>query len=106
MPGGDAEAALVVLDASRESYRAYYTEIESIAQSSLHALRPAGGGRGASTSGASGGGSGASGHGGGADAAIRLVERYVPRGALRKVPPVWRARAMRAANKAAGLRRR
>ena len=97
--GGDNAEAEAKLDSSRQQYHEYYAEIEAIAQSSLHALRPTGGGGGRSGSG--GGGSARAGrHGGGADAAIRVVERYVPRSLLRKVPPVWRARLIRTANKA------
>ena len=43
-PGGDGPAAWVGLDECREAYRSFYAEVESIAQSSLHALRPEGGG--------------------------------------------------------------
>lgn len=91
-------------DALREEYHAYYAEIEAIAQSSLHALRPTGSGGGR----ASGGGAGgvAVRRGGGADAAIRVVERYVPRSLLRKVPPVWRSRLVRTADKAGRVLKR
>lgn len=106
-PGRDDAATAATLDAARAAYADYYTGIERIAQSSLHALRPKGGGGG--TGGAvarAGGGKGGGTHGSGADAAIRVVERFVPRSLLRKVPPVWRARLMRTANKAGRLVRR
>jgi uncharacterized membrane protein YgcG len=107
VPDGDGPATQVRLDESREAYRAYYADIEAIAQSSLHALRPTGGGPG----GGGGGGKGASSssgssRGGGADALIRVAERAVPRSLLRKVPPVWRARLVRTANRASRLVRR
>lgn len=105
VPGGDGSAATARLDASREAYRAFYAEIESIAQSSLHALRPVGGGSGGSNGGPSGSVAGVA-RGSGADAVIRLAERLVPRSLLRKVPPVWRARLVRTANRAARLVRR
>ena len=95
------------LDESREAYRAYYAEIEAIAQSSLHALRPAGGGAGASGARRKRAASAAGvARGGGADALIRVAERMVPRSLLRKVPPVWRARLVRTANRASRLARR
>lgn len=112
--GGDAPAARDRLDASRAAYRAFYAEAEAVAQSSLHALRPAGAGAsgGSSVGSVSGGSSGgASGRalvarGGGADAVIRVAERVLPRSVLRKVPPVWRARIVRTANRAGRLVRR
>lgn len=103
--GGDSAEEARRLDASREQYREYYAEIEAIAQSSLHALRPAGGG-GKSASGGGAGVARTGRHGGGADAAIRVVERYVPRSMLRRVPPVWRARLIRGANRAGRVLKR
>lgn len=100
--GPDVAAAL---DISRARYHAFYAEIEAIAQSSLHALRPAGR--------ASGGGVAArqaglpsSGHGRGADAVIRTAEKIVPRKVLRRVPPSSRAWIVRAANRLDRLVRR
>ena len=103
---GGAEVA-AALDASRAGYHAFYAEIESIAQSSLHALRGSGG-RAAKPggSGAAPRGAGRSGRGRGADAVIRVAEKVVPRRLLRKVPPVWRSRLVRAADKAGRLVRR
>jgi hypothetical protein len=107
VPGGDDAAAMKQLDASREAYRDFYAETEAIAQSSLHALRPAGGGAGGGGGGGRGRGSSSGGaRGGGADALIRVAERAVPRRVLRKVPPVWRARLVRTANRASRLVRR
>jgi hypothetical protein len=98
-PDGDDAEGEKRSDALRSEYHDYYAEIEAIAQSSLHALRPAGGGgRGRSGGGSTGGA--VVRRGGGADAAIRVVERFVPRSMLRKVPPVWRSRLVRAADKA------
>ena len=103
--GPEARSAL---DASRAGYHAFYADVEAIAQSSLHALRPAGSAGSASS--AAGQGSGSRGlavaSGGGADAVIRLAERFVPRRLLRKVPPVWRARLVRIADRAGRLVRR
>ena len=104
VPDGDGPEAMARLDASREDYRAYYAEIEAIAQSSLHALRPAGGAAGARGGGAAKGAARAGvARGGGADALIRVAERLVPRSLLRRVPPVWRARLVRTANRASRL---
>ena len=102
--GGDAEPAQQRLDASRADYHAYYAEIEAIAQSSLYALRPSAG-AGAGRAGGPGSVARAAGvaRGGGADAVIRVAERVVPRSMLRKVPPVWRARMVRTANRAGRL---
>jgi hypothetical protein len=105
--GGDGPAVQATLDRSRESYHAFYAEIEAIAQSSLHALRPTGSAaaRGSSAGGPAGS-AGRTGGGGGADAVIRAAERFVPRSLLRKVPPVWRARLVRLADRAGRLVRR
>ena len=101
---GGAEAR-TALDASRARYHAFYADVEAIAQSSLHALRPTG-----SAGSDAGQGSASRGlvaaTGGGADAVIRLAERFVPRRLLRKVPPVWRARLVRVADRAGRLVRR
>jgi hypothetical protein len=107
-PGGDNAEAAAELDRSRESYHTFYAEIEAIAQSSLHALRPAGGTGSAAAGGRSVGSArgGASSRGSGADALIRAAERVVPRKMLQRVPPVWRARIMRGANRAGNLVRR
>jgi hypothetical protein len=94
------------LDASRASYHAFYADVEAIAQSSLHALRPEGSAGSAATTRVSRPRDRATGHGGGADAVIRLAERFVPRRLLRKVPPVWRARLVRVADRAGRLVRR
>ncbi len=102
VPGGDAPPALARLDASRAAYHAYYAEIEAIAQSSLHALRPAGGAKAGVGAAAVARAAGVA-RGGGADAVIRVAERVVPRTMLRKVPPVWRARLVRTANRAGRL---
>ena len=102
VPGGDAAPALATLDASRTEYHEYYAEIEAIAQSSLHALRPAGGARAGGGAKAVARAAGVA-RGGGADAVIRIAERVVPRTMLRKVPPVWRARLVRTANRAGRL---
>ncbi len=104
---GGAEAR-TALDVSRAGYHAFYADVEAIAQSSLHALRPSGSAGSAGS--AAGQGSGSRGlavaSGGGADAVIRLAERFVPRRLLRKVPPVWRARLVRVADRAGRLVRR
>ncbi|MDQ1599823.1 MAG: hypothetical protein QOD68_1297 [Actinomycetota bacterium] len=106
-PAGDGPAVWVGLDECRQAYRSFYADVESIAQSSLHALRSEGGGApsvgrvGRSLS--DGPGTAA---GGGADALIRVAERFVPRTMLQRVPPVWRSRLIRAANRAGRLIRR
>ena len=108
--GGDSAENRAVLDESRERYHTFYSEAEDIAQSTIHALRPKGGSTGgdkgtdATRSGTSGAG-GAS-RGSGADAVIRVAERVVPPKLRRRVPPVWRSRIMRTANKAANIVRR
>ena len=108
--GGDSAENRAVLDESRERYHTFYSEAEDIAQSTIHALRPKGGSTGgdrgavATRAGASGG-AGTS-RGSGADAVIRVAERVVPPKLRRRVPPVWRSRIMRTANKAANLVRR
>jgi hypothetical protein len=102
-PGEGGAEVLSALDASRAAYHAFYADIEAIAQSSLHALRPAGS---AATARVSRPRDRATGRGGGADAVIRLAERFVPRRLLRKVPPVWRARLVRVADRAGRLVRR
>jgi hypothetical protein len=108
--GGDSAENRAVLDESRERYHAFYAEAEDIAQSTIHALRPKAGATGESkgavakrpgTSGSSAGSRGS-----GADAVIRVAERVVPPKLRRRVPPVWRSRIMRTANKAANLVRR
>jgi hypothetical protein len=104
--GGDDVALQSSLDRSRERYQAFYAEIEAIAQSSLHALRPTGAARAGAASGAAAGSAGRRAHGGGADAVIRAAERYLPRRLLRRVPPVWRARLIRAADRAGRVLRR
>jgi hypothetical protein len=96
-----------VLDRSREAYHAFYAEAEAIAQSTIHALRPAaGGGKAGSVARRSAGGAAVSGRGSGADALIRVAEKVLPPKVRRRVPPVWRSRIMRAANKASRLVRR
>lgn len=107
VPGGDGADVQAELDRSRASYHAFYAEIEAIAQSSLHALRPAGSGAATGSSAARPAGSASRrGGGGGADAVIRVAERVVPRSLLRKVPPVWRARLVRLSDRAGRLVRR
>jgi hypothetical protein len=106
--GGDSAENHAVLDRSREAYHAFYAEVEAMAQSTIHALRPKGGaagGKGVVARRSAGGGVVAS-RGSGADALIRVAERVVPRKMLRRVPPVWRSRIMRAANKAARVVKR
>jgi hypothetical protein len=106
--GGDSAENHAVLDRSREAYHAFYAEVEAMAQSTIHALRPKGGaagGKGVVARRSAGGGVVAS-RGSGADAIIRVAERVVPRKMLRRVPPVWRSRIMRAANKAARVVKR
>jgi hypothetical protein len=108
--GGDSGENRAVLDESRERYHAFYAEAEDIAQSTIHALRPKAG-SGGSDKGAVATRSGASraagsSRGSGADAVIRVAERVVPPKLRRRVPPVWRSRIMRTANKAANLVRR
>ncbi len=106
-PGGDTADSAAALDASREAYRRFYAEAEEIAQSSLHALRPM---KNAGSTSRQGWSERSGGHpgsrGSGADAAIRVAERVVPKRLLRRVPPVWRARVVRLANRAGGLVRR
>jgi hypothetical protein len=104
-PGGDDAASSVRLDEARERYRSFYADVEAIAQSSLHALRPAAAKAARKPSDRPGVKAAAdrSTHGGGADSAIRFVERYFPRSVLRKVSPVWRARLVRMANRAGRL---
>jgi len=108
--GGDSAENRAVLDESRERYHAFYSEAEDIAQSTIHALRPKGGAassdRGAVAARAGTSGSAGSSRGSGADAVIRVAERVVPPKLRRRVPPVWRSRIMRTANKAANLVRR
>jgi hypothetical protein len=104
-PGEGGAEVRSALDASRSTYHAFYADVEAIAQSSLHALRPEGSAGAAATTRASRPGRAAAG-GGGADAVIRLAERFVPRRLLRKVPPVWRARMVRVADRAGRLVRR
>lgn len=104
--GGDSAEHQAVLDKSRESYHAFYAEAEAIAQSTIHALRPKGGAAaGTAAHRAAGGGSrsgGARGSGSGADIVIRVAERAVPPKLRRRVPPVWRSRIMRTADKVVG----
>ena len=108
--GGDSAENRAVLDESRERYHAFYSDAEDIAQSTIHALRPKGGPTGsekgtvAMRSGTSR--AGGTSRGSGADAVIRVAERVVPPKLRRRVPPVWRSRIMRTANKAANLVRR
>jgi hypothetical protein len=105
--GGDSGENHAVLDRSREAYHAFYAEAEAIAQSTIHALRPAaGGGKAGSVARRSAGGAAVSGRGSGADALIRVAEKVLPPKVRRRVPPVWRSRIMRAANKASRLVRR
>jgi hypothetical protein len=105
-PGEGGAEVRTSLDASRAAYHAFYADVEAVAQSSLHALRPAGSARSAATTRVSRPRDRATGRGGGADAVIRLAERFVPRRLLRKVPPVWRARLVRVADRAGRLVRR
>ena len=51
-------------------------------------------------------GSSSHGHGPAVDLMIRLAERVAPRRLLRRVPPVWRARLVRAVDRAGRLGRR
>jgi hypothetical protein len=105
--GGDSAENYAPLDQSREAYHAFYAEAEAIAQSTIHALRPAGGAaKGSAVARRTAGGAAVSGRGSGADALIRVAERVVPPKLRRRVPPVWRSRIMRAANKAARVVRR
>lgn len=105
--GGDSAENHAVLDRAREAYHAFYAEAEAIAQSTIHALRPAGGAaKGGSVARRGSAGSGGVVRGSGADALIRVAERVVPPKLRRRVPPVWRSRIMRAANKASRLVRR
>jgi hypothetical protein len=105
--GGDSGENHAVLDRSREAYHAFYAEAEAIAQSTIHALRPAaGGGKAGSVARRSAGGAAVSGRGSGADALIRVAEKVLPPKVRRRVPPGWRSRIMRAANKASRLVRR
>jgi hypothetical protein len=107
-PGGESAESLAEFDVAREAYHRFYAEAEDIAQSSLHALRPGTDGAAVYAGTRSSGvvGTGAGSRGSGADVAIRLAERILPRSLLRRVPPVWRARVVRTANRAAGLVRR
>lgn len=104
--GGDSAENQAVLDEARAAYHAFYAEVEAMAQSTIHALRPKGG---AAATGdravrvSSGGQVATVARGSGADVLIRIAERLLPRRLLRRVPPVWRSRVMRAANKAARL---
>lgn len=105
--GGDSGENHAVLDRSREAYHAFYAEAEAIAQSTIHALRPAaGGGKASAVARRTAGGAAVSGRGSGADALIRVAEKVLPPKVRRRVPPVWRSRIMRAANKAARVVRR
>ena len=108
--GGDSAENRAVLDESRERYHAFYSDAEDIAQSTIHALRPKGGStrgaKGAVATRAGTSGAGGTSRGSGADAVIRVAERVVPPKLRRRVPPVWRSRIMRTANKAANLVRR
>jgi hypothetical protein len=105
--GGDAAESHADLDRSREAYHRFYAEAEAIAQSTIHALRPRPGqaadGGGVARRGSVGPGTS---RGSGADAVIRLAERVVPPKLRRRVPPVWRSRIMRSANKLARVVRR
>jgi hypothetical protein len=105
-PGEGGAEVRSALDASRAAYHAFYADVEAIAQSSLHALRPESSAGAAATSRVSRPGNRPAAGGGGADAVIRLAERFVPRRLLRKVPPVWRARLVRVADRAGRLVRR
>jgi hypothetical protein len=105
--GGDSGENRAVLDESRAGYHAYYAEAEAIAQSTIHALRPRGGSaaeQGFVATRSRGGAT--SSRGSGADAVIRLAEKVVPPKLRRRVPPVWRSRIMRTANKVARVVRR
>jgi hypothetical protein len=105
-PGEGGAEVRSALDASRSTYHAFYADVEAIAQSSLHALRPEGSAGSAATTRVSRPGNRAAASGGGADAVIRVAERFVPRRLLRRVPPVWRARMVRVADRAGRLVRR
>jgi hypothetical protein len=105
--GGDAAESHADLDRSRETYHRFYAEAEAMAQSTIHALRPRAGqvadGGGVARRGSAGAGTS---RGSGADAVIRLAERVVPPKLRRRVPPVWRSRIMRTANRLARVVRR
>lgn len=106
--GGDSAESHAVLDRSRKAYHTFYAEAEAIAQSTIHALRPknGSGGSGAGVSRSSGARTTAGSRGSGADALIRVAERVLPPKVRRRVPPVWRSRIMRAANRVARIVRR
>ena len=107
--GGDSAENRAVLDESRERYHAFYSEAEDIAQSTIHALRPRAARRREQGMVATQGWRlrrDGSSRGSGADAVIRLAERVVPPKLRRRVPPVWRSRIMRTANKVSRLARR
>ena len=106
--GGDSSEHQAALDEARAAYHAFHAEVEAMAQSTIHALRPKAGAPGAPAArGGSGGRPGGSvARGSGADLLIRTAERLLPRRLLRRVPPVWRSRIMRAANGAARVVRR
>ena len=102
---GDTAEQHAALDGARTAYHAFYADVEAMAQSTIHALRPKAG-TAAGSAGASGARAGAAvgpASGSGADLLIRVAERLLPRKLLRRVPPVWRSRVMRAANRAARL---
>lgn len=107
--GGDSAENRAALDRSREAYHAFYAEAEAVAQSTIHALRPQGGGAAAGRSAVARRGAASSGgatRGSGADLLIRVAERVVPPRMRRRVPPVWRSRVMRAADRVVALVRR
>jgi hypothetical protein len=94
-PGADEAGAAAALDECRAAYRACYAGIEALVAPSLpgplveeipDAPTPAAASPGA-------------GPRTGGDAVIRVAERLVPRELLRKVPPLWRARLLRAVTK-------
>ena len=105
--GGDSGENQAVLDESRAGYHTFYAEAEAIAQSTIYALRPRGGSAAEQGVVATRSRAGStSSRGSGADAVIRLAERVVPPKLRRRVPPVWRSRIMRTANKVSRLARR
>ncbi|MGZ4596218.1 MAG: sulfotransferase family protein [Actinomycetes bacterium] len=105
-PGGDNAENAAALDVSREAYRHLYAEAEQIAQSSLHALRPRKSAASEPKSQAVSARPASEAHRTGGDALVGLAEGLVPRKLLRRVPPVWRARILRLANRVGNLVRR
>ena len=108
---GDSPDNLAALASAREGYHGFYADVEAMAQSTIYALQRAAKQGGAGGSGRAGAGAAfatpkPATQGSGADLVIRLAEKVVPPKVRRRVPPLWRSRIMRAANRLVRLARR